>query len=212
MRQYSRVARARAQELNTSALYAAGIPSGSFRIGSVAVFFGNLPIIAWVAIDQDANQAKFLGALDLEASEDASVFGDGNLPLEIDAGVDKILVILVGSVVDVYKGASDVAAGRVAVESWDLVLGGGGGIFFKNVFDQGCLECDTPGFGVTRLLQQGDAVIDGVVDVDIVGDDAGLDAPFLPPVLGPLGLETRAFSMHCRRMKDLKCYATNRRI
>jgi hypothetical protein len=35
-------------------------------------------------------------------------------------------------------------------------------------------------------------VIGGVVDVDIIGDDAGLDAPFLPSLFGPLSLEMQA--------------------
>lgn len=35
-------------------------------------------------------------------------------------------------------------------------------------------------------------MIGGVIDVDIIGDDAGLDAPFLPSLLSPLSLEVQA--------------------
>lgn len=74
------------------------------------------------------------------------------------------------------------------MERRDLVFGSGRGVLFENVFGQRSLEGNVPGFGVARLFQQGDAVVDGIVDVDIIGDDAGLDAPFLPSILGPFSL------------------------
>lgn len=188
----SRVARARAQELDASALYAAGVTSRALRIGSVAVFLGDLAIIARVAVDEDTYHAELLGALDLETSKDASIPGNGNLSLEVNASLDQVCKVSVRSIVDIDKGAGDIAAGRVAVERRDLVLGSSGGVFFKNVLGQRSLECNVPGSGVARLFQQGDAVVDRVVDVDIIGDNAGLDAPFLPSVLGPFGLELLA--------------------
>jgi hypothetical protein len=84
------------------------------------------------------------------------------------------------------------------VERWDLVFGSGGRILLQNVFGQRGLERNVPGLGVARLFQQRYAMIDGVVDVDIIGDDAGLDAPFLPPVLGPFGLELLALA--CKKV------------
>jgi hypothetical protein len=83
---YARVARARTQKLDTSTLHTTGVPGRPFRISNVAVFFSNFTIIARVAVYQDTNHAKFLGTLNLEASEDASIFGNGNLSLEVDAG------------------------------------------------------------------------------------------------------------------------------
>lgn len=193
---YLRVARTRAQKLNASTLYTAGVSCRSLGIGGVAVFFGNFTIITRVAVYQDANSTKLLRTLNFEASEDSSISGNGNLSLEVDTGGNQIRVILICSVVDIDKRTSNVSAGRVAVKGWDPVLGRRGGIVFKSILGQRCLERDIPGFGVARLLQQRDAVIGGVVDVDIIGDDAGLDAPFLPPLFSPLSLEVQALVFH----------------
>lgn len=185
-----RVAGAHAEILYAAALDAAWLSGRAIRVGLVAVLLGDFAIVARVAVDEDAGHAELLRALDLETAEDAAVLGNGNLALEVDTGAEDILVVEICAVVDVDVLGGDVAAGRVAVEGRDAVLGVGGGVVLEDVLGQGGLEGDIPGVGVTLgLLQQRKAVVNGVVDVDVVGGDAGVEAPGLPLLASPLGLD-----------------------
>lgn len=75
------------------------------------------------------------------------------------------------------------------MEGWNSVRNRAGGILFDDIFLQGCLESYLPVAGVLRLLQNRNACIDGVVEVDIVRDNFRLDSPLFPTILGPLGLD-----------------------
>lgn len=147
-----RVARSDAEILHTSTLNAARLASRAIGISLVAILFGDFAVIAGVAVDEDASHAEFLGALDLEATEDAAVLGNGNLALEVNAGLDEVVIVVIGSVVDINVLGSDVAAGRIAVEGRDAVLGTGCWVLFENVFGQGSLKGYIPRVRVTLCL------------------------------------------------------------
>jgi hypothetical protein len=56
-------------------------------------------------------------------------------------------------------------------------------------------------------------VIGGIVDVDIVSDDAGLDAPFLPSLLSPFSLQVQALefrvlyiAINCENERGIKIF------
>lgn len=88
----------------------------------VSVGLGLVTIIAGIGINHGTDHAQFLSAFYLETSEDSSVLGNSNLALEINLGINEVLVILVGSIVDIYKLASDISTGRVAVKGGNSVL------------------------------------------------------------------------------------------
>lgn len=74
------------------------------------------------------------------------------------------------------------------MEGGNAVVECRGWVFLQYVLGQGSLEVDGPGLGLFRLRKQGQTVVNGVVDVDVVGNDLGVYAPALPLVPSPLGL------------------------
>lgn len=76
-----RVSWAHTEELHAPALNAAWVSSRPFGIGLIAIGFSDFAIITGVTVNQDANHAKVLCTLDLEASENAAIFCNGNLAL-----------------------------------------------------------------------------------------------------------------------------------
>ena len=193
-----RVTRTDAQELNTSSLHTAGVTSRALRVELVAVLLGVLAIVTRVTVDDGGNHAELLGTLNLEASEDAAILGNGNLALELDTSLDEIFEVTVGSVVDIDKGSGDVAAGRVAMESRDPVLEGCSGVILQHIFRQRGVKSDLPTRGlVARALEKGEAMVNGVVGVDVICSYAGLDTPRLPLLPRPLSLVRSSVSPVC---------------
>jgi hypothetical protein len=166
-----RVTRSNAQELCTSTLDTAWVSCRSFRIRLVSVLFGSLAIIAGIAVDEDTNHAQLLSALDLEATEDSSILGNGDLALEVNTSFDEILEVLEGAVVDVNDGSSNISAGSIAVEDRDSVLERCRGVLRDDIFFKGSLEGGRPVVSVLGLLQERNAGINRVVDVNIIRDD-----------------------------------------
>ncbi len=205
-----RITRPYAKKLHTSALHAAGLSSRAIRIGLVAILLGDVAVIAGVAVDEDASHAELLSTLDFEATEDAAVLGNGNLALEVDASIDEVLIVEIGSVVDIDILTGDVAASRVAVEGGNAILGASCGVLLENVFGQRSFKGHVPGVGVALcLLQQRKAVVYGVVDVDVVGGDARLDAPRLPLFASPIGLRECAVSiedLNCKQLGNMMAF------
>ena len=172
-----RVAGADTQELHASALDAARLARWSIWIRLKSVFLRDATIIARVTVHDNTDHAQVLRALDLEATEDATILDDSNLAFQVDIGFEQIIVVLVRPVVGIDKLCSHVATGRVAVEGRDAVVQAGGGIFFENVFGQRGFEGDVPGVGLLRLFQQSQAVIRWEVLIYLVCSNMGLDAP-----------------------------------
>ena len=199
-------------------LNAARLASGSFRILLVAVRLGLRAVGSGIVVEQDSDHAQLLGALDLEAAEDAPVLGDTNLALEGDVRLDEILKVLVGTAVDEDDRGSDVAGGAVAVESRDAVLCAGGRVVLEHVLLEGGLEGHVPRRRTTLgllLFQEGDSVVDGTVDVAVIRDDGGgINAEVLPLLLCPQSLhESYEFSSagqsNTRRGKTIRLAPTH---
>lgn len=182
------VAGARAEELHTSTLNTAGVTGRAVGVLLVSILLGNGAIIARVSVDDGANGAKFLSTLDLQATEESAVLDDDNLASQVNASVNQILVVLERAVVGIDKRAGDVAAGRVPMEGWDAAVETSRRVVLEDILGERGVEGDAPGLGVLLLLQQGETVVKGVVEVGVVGDNGGLDAPFLPLIPSPLSL------------------------
>lgn len=75
------------------------------------MLFSSLTIIARIAVNKNTSETKLLCTLDFETSEDSTISSNGNLALDVNLGIDEILVILVSSIVDVDEGSSNVSAG-----------------------------------------------------------------------------------------------------
>lgn len=166
----------------------------------ITVLLRDLTIVTRIAVDQDANHTELLSTFNFEPAVDAAIFSNGNLALELNASVDKILVVLVTAVVDEYKRRGDVARGRISVECRDAVLESRGGVIVNNILLEGCLEDDIPVLGLLGFLQQAKTVVERVVDVDIVGDNLRLDTELFPLVPGPLGLQLSALNAFCSHL------------
>ena len=106
-----RITGADAQELSTSTLNGTWVPCRTLRVRLISVLFSSLTIIARVAVNKNTSETKLLCTLDFETSEDSAISSNGNLALDVNLGIDEILIILVSSIVDVDEGSSNVSAG-----------------------------------------------------------------------------------------------------
>ncbi|KAI6761212.1 hypothetical protein HG531_001765 [Fusarium graminearum] len=140
--------RADAQEFCTSALNSTGVSRRSLGIRLISVLFSPLAIIARIAVDEDSNKTKLLCALDFQASKDSTVSGNGNLTLDVNLGINEILVILISSIVNIDEGGSDVSTGRVAVEDGNAVVVRGCRVLFDDVLLKRGLECGVPALSI----------------------------------------------------------------
>jgi len=146
-----RIAGADAQKLSTSTLNGTWVPCRTVRVRLKSVLFSSLTIIARIAVNKNTSETKFLCALDFETSEDSAISSNGNFALDVNLGIDEILVILVSSIVDVDEGSSNVSAGRVAVEDGNAVVEGGCWVLFNDVFLERGLEGSIPLFAILCL-------------------------------------------------------------
>ena len=63
-------------------------------VGLVAVFGGDVTIVAGVCEYDGTNGTVILGVLNLETTEETTVFNQSNLALEIDAELNKSLEVI----------------------------------------------------------------------------------------------------------------------
>src|SRR5688572_14635086 len=148
---YLRITRTGAEELDTATLNTAWVAGRSLRVCLVSVLLRHLTIVTGVRVDDAADHTQLLCPLDFEASEDSTVTCNGNVAFELHASIDKVLVITVGAVVNVDKGAGDIATGGIAVESWDAVLERSCRVILQDILGERCLERNLPVLSVVVL-------------------------------------------------------------
>lgn len=167
------------EELSATSLDSTGVPCRSIRISFIAIFLGDFTIFLRITVDNYADHSKFLCTLHLQPTEDPTVLGDGNLPLQGDVGIYEVLEVLVRAKVDIHKLCGHIASSRIAMEHWDPVWQAGSRILFEDIL----LQCSFKGHFslITGRLQEGQAVIERVVDVNVISREAGiLHTEFLP--------------------------------
>lgn len=132
------------KELRTSSLYATGLPGGPVRILLYPFLLCVLAVVTGIAIENGSDHAQLLCTLNLEASEDAPVARNGNLAFQADIGPEQILKVLIGSVVDVNNGASNIPTGGVTMESRNAVIEPGCRVLLEDILSQRSLERNIP--------------------------------------------------------------------
>jgi hypothetical protein len=85
------------------------MPCRPMGILLVAILLGDFAIFLRISVDDSSYHSKFLCSLDLETSEDSSVFGQGNLPLQINTSIHQVIEVLVSAEVYVDVSGCDVA-------------------------------------------------------------------------------------------------------
>lgn len=176
--------------MGTSPLDTARLTSRSFGVRSVAVLFSHFTIFTGISEDDDADHPQLLRPLDLEPTEDEAIASNGDLSSKADVGLEQVLEILVRAVVDVDHGCGDVAGGRITVEDGDSLGQTCTRILVEDVLFKSGFKRNLP---VVRaavvllgvLLQECQAMVDWVVDVDLIVDDVRLDTKFFPLFLCP---------------------------
>lgn len=171
-----RVAWSNTEELGTSPLDTARLTSRSFGVRSVAVLFRRFTIFTGISEDDNADHPQLLRPLDLEPTEDEAITSNGDLPGKADVGLEQVLKILIRAVVDVDHGCGDVAGGRITVEDGDSVGQTCARILVEDVLFKSGFKRNLP---VVRaavvflviLIQEGQAMVDWVVDVYLIVDD-----------------------------------------
>lgn len=131
-----RITRTSAEELNASSLNTALLSGRPLRVLLIPIGLCLFSIVTRITVYQDTNHAELLSTLDLEAPENAAVFRNGDLALEIDISFYQILIIPVGAVVDIDELPRYIAAGRVSVERWNPIVERCGGVFIQYVFSK----------------------------------------------------------------------------
>jgi hypothetical protein len=95
--------------LRTATLHTARISCRTIGVGLVAILFGNFSILLWVRIHDHTNHAEFLRSLNLEATEDATIFCKSNLALERHVGRNEILKVMESPEIDVHIRRSNIS-------------------------------------------------------------------------------------------------------
>jgi len=175
------------QKLGASALHRARVASRTIWVGLIAVLLGDLAVFLRIRVDDHADHPELLRALHLQPAEDATILDDRDLAGKADVRLDEVLKVLVRPEVGIDILGGDVAARRVAMESRDAVGQTARVVLLENVLLEACLIDDLGRVAV--LLQQRQAMVQRVVEVDVVRDEAGvLDPKLLPLLSRPEGL------------------------
>lgn len=182
-----RVARGKTQKLRAPSLHTARLTSRAIRVFLYALLLCHVSIIARIRVKNDTNGTQLLRSLDLQAAENAAIASNDDFAFQVDAGLYEVLVILVSTVVGVHKLTSGVATGGIPVKSRNSVFKASSWVFVQDVLCQRGLEGNLPFRSIQRAacVQDLEAVVNRPVEVDVVVDDGGCNAPLLPFLLGP---------------------------